>query len=233
MEPPAAAPTPDAHKLQPKNSGARWSPEQDEWLLKAVRKLGTAECALRMERTHSSIVMRLCLHATKQLAEDSSLTPEDIAPALKISAYDIEKYVKKIAALELSAAKKKAEREAEKAVAADAPSGSAAADAAEGSAAADPASENAGTRWKTQDDAWLLDAIATRDFVECASYLGRTRSAIIARLCFHAASRLADDVSLALEDVASDLKISAYCNRIQAKLAKIAAVAASRDVRTR
>ena len=228
MEP---APTPAAHKLQPKNAGARWSPEQEEWLLKAVRKLGTAECALRMERTHSSIIMRLSLQASKQLAEDSSLTPEDIAPALKISAYDIEKYVKKIAALELSAAKKKAEREAEKA--ADAAADIAESSAAAGSGAADAASENAGTRWKTQDDARLLDAIATRDFAECASYLGRTRSAIIARLCFHAASRLADDVSLALEDVASDLKISAYCNRIQAKLAKIAAVAASRAVRIR
>ena len=81
--------------------------------------------------------------------------------------------------------------------------------------------QNAGARWKPEDDAWLLDALNARDFADCARHLGRTRGAIIARLCVHAATRIAADPSLTPSDVAPELKISA--EQIRDHLQKTAA----------
>jgi hypothetical protein len=85
-----------------------------------------------------------------------------------------------------------------------------------------PRPKNIGTRWKPEDDAWLLNAITTQDFPDCARHLERTRGAIVARLCLHAASRLVADSTLTLADVAPALKVSAYSDRIQKIVAKIA-----------
>jgi len=81
--------------------------------------------------------------------------------------------------------------------------------------------QNAGARWKPEDDAWLLDALNARDFADCARHLGRTRGAIIARLCVHAATRMSADPALTPSDVAPTLKISA--EQIRDHLQKTAA----------
>jgi len=125
MEPAAAAPAAnaaadDAAELRPKNAGARWKPEDDAWLLDALATRDFAECARHLDRTRGAIIARLCVHAAARLAADASLTPETVAPALKISAYQIREHVLKTAARERSAAEKKAEREAAKAAGAPA-----------------------------------------------------------------------------------------------------------------
>ena len=97
MEPPepltAPAPTPVAASVKPKNAGKPWTPEQEDWLLKAVRKNSIVECATMMERTRGSIVARLCLYAMKKIAQDSSLTPDIVAPSLGITVSELKDFI--------------------------------------------------------------------------------------------------------------------------------------------
>ena len=62
------------------NRGARWTPEQEEWLLATIPKKGKPYCAEAMGRTRGGLEARLCVMAHRLMATDA--IPLDDAAAL-------------------------------------------------------------------------------------------------------------------------------------------------------
>ena len=75
------------------NAGARWSPEQDEWLLKAVHKKSKVYCASALERSASSVQSRLLLLASRLLEQGTTL--EAAAEQCKVTPRALEEFIEK------------------------------------------------------------------------------------------------------------------------------------------
>ena len=96
----------------PENKGARWTPEQEEWLVAQIKLKGVSFCANAMGRTNGAIIARLCLMAARKLAAGGGATPDEVAEdygiTAKILADHIAREAARSAARESAAAEKAA-----------------------------------------------------------------------------------------------------------------------------
>lgn len=72
------------------NKGARWSPEQDAWLLNAIQKTTKTYCATALERSPYSIECRLCLLVQRLVEEGSDL--EEALQKCKVTPHAYQKF---------------------------------------------------------------------------------------------------------------------------------------------
>jgi ATP-dependent exoDNAse (exonuclease V) alpha subunit len=72
------------------NKGARWSPEQDAWLLNAIQKTTKTYCATALERSPYSIECRLCLLVQRLIEEGNSL--EEALQKCKVTPHAYQKF---------------------------------------------------------------------------------------------------------------------------------------------
>lgn len=77
-----------------KNHGAPWCGEQDKWLLKAIKKYSSEECAKLMERTVVSIESRLVKLACDMIQK--GMTIDDVCNKTKANLSDIERSLNKM-----------------------------------------------------------------------------------------------------------------------------------------
>ena len=76
---------------KPSNAGARWTPDQDEWLTQAIQKKSKSYCATALERTLGSIRYRLYLLAHQEI--EAGGVPEIVAEKFKVTLAEIDKFV--------------------------------------------------------------------------------------------------------------------------------------------
>lgn len=79
--------------MNPSNAGARWTADQDEWLLKAVHKKSKAFCAEALQRSPTSVQSRLLLLASRLVEEGKGV--EEAAEACKVTPRALEEFIEK------------------------------------------------------------------------------------------------------------------------------------------
>ena len=75
-----------------KNHGARWSKEQDDYLITSLKTMEIPDIAKKMERTDSSIRLHLA-SITCKIIEKEKLSIEDALAITKISREILDSYL--------------------------------------------------------------------------------------------------------------------------------------------
>lgn len=97
----------------PANKGARWTPDQETWLVENIGRLGISGAASAMERTTGAIVGRLCDIATRELTGGGVGAPrtmEELTADLGISVKMLKDHMARAAAREAAAKERAAAR---------------------------------------------------------------------------------------------------------------------------